>query len=266
MVIDSHTHSMFSHDSRISPEAMARAAIDKGLEYLAFTDHCDRDCLVAGMDWTQINLPQYVTDISCLKEKYKDKIYIALGLEVGYDRRASGHYIKDLSFCDFDVVINSVHLVGLEDIYLKQYFEGKTKRYAYESYLNAVYESLSAPYDYDIVGHLGYVMRNAQYEDRRLIYEEYREIIDKILLKIIETDKTLEINSAVKTLPLLCLPDMDILARYKELGGNNITFGSDAHQQERLAQNYDLICERARGLGFAHWTIYKGRIPYKIII
>ena len=267
MIIDSHTHSWFSHDSKTSPEAIVKAALELGMQYLAFTDHCDRDCVVAQLDWTQIDLAQYTASISALQKKYKDApLYIALGIEVGYDKRAVAHYLADFAKYQFDVIINSIHLVDLADIYRKEYFIGKDKALAYSLYLEAVLESLDTPYDYDIVGHLGYISRNAPYEDRSMPYADFSKLIDKILLKIIELDKSLEVNSAVKTLPLLHLPDTDILKRYRQLGGDNITFGSDAHQQERLAQNYQPICEQLKVLGFTHFTIYKQREPYKIAI
>ncbi len=267
MGIDSHTHTWFSHDSKTSPETMVKTALELRLKYLAFTDHCDRDCLFTSLDWTQINLAEYTLAITALQEKYKDSgLYIAMGVEVGYDKRAADRYISDFSQYNFDVIINSIHLVDLEDIYRKEYFIGKSKQVAYQLYLQAVYESLNAPYDFDIVGHLGYISRNAPYEDRSMPYAEFSELIDKILLKIIAMGKTLEVNSAVKTLPMLHLPDTDILIRYKELGGNNITFGSDAHQETRLAQNYQPICAELKELGFTHFTIYKQRKAYKVAI
>ncbi len=267
MGIDSHTHSWFSHDSKTSPKVMVHTALEMGLQYFAFTDHCDRDCLLADLDWTQINLAEYTSAIRALQKQYKDSpLYIAMGVEVGYDKLAIDYYLSDFSKYEFDVVINSVHLVGLEDIYRKEYYIGKSKKVAYQLYLQAVYESLSAPYGYDIVGHLGYISRNAPYADRSMSYAEFSKEIDKILLKIIELDKTLEINSAVKTLPMLHLPDKDILIRYKELGGENITFGSDAHQEGRIAYNYSAICQQVKKLGFTHWTVYKERKPFKVAI
>ena len=109
-------------------------------------------------------------------------------------------------------------------------------------------------------------MRNSPYEDNLLVYNMHKETIDKILSKIIEKNKTLEINSRVKKLKTISLPDKVILNRYKELGGDNITFGSDAHWGEVIAHNYEQIAIMAKELGFTHWTIYKNRVAERVEI
>ena len=65
----------------------------------------------------------------------------------------------------------AVHACDGNDCYFADYFRGKDKAYAYRSYLEAVRKSLDAPYGYDIVGHIGYVSRNAPYPDKTLRYE-----------------------------------------------------------------------------------------------
>ena len=43
MLWDTHMHTHFSGDSEADPENMVKAAIQKGLEGLCFTDHYDYD-------------------------------------------------------------------------------------------------------------------------------------------------------------------------------------------------------------------------------
>ena len=60
-------------------------------------------------------------------------------------------------------------------------------RRAYEDYLACVRASLDAPYPYDIVGHIGYVSRNAPYENKKLRYDDYVAQLNDILETVIAT-------------------------------------------------------------------------------
>ena len=54
------------------------------------------------------------------------------------------------------------------------------------------------------------------------------------------------------------LPNNGVLARYKELGGGRVTFGSDAHQKGRLCDKYGEACAYLKGLGFKGFTVMAG--------
>lgn len=105
-----------------------------------------------------------------------------------------------------------------EECYFPEYTRGKEKRDAYNAYFQAVLASLDAPYPYDIVAHIGYCSRNAVYADPKIRYEDFSEILDRILYRIVEKDKILEINTSSKTAGSPFLPDTDILRRYYEMG------------------------------------------------
>ena len=135
------------------------------------------------------------------------------------------------------------------------YFEGKSKEYAYSRYLEQVRLSLDAPYPFDIVGHVGYVSRKAPYADRKIRYADYAALYDEILKTIIEKDKILEVNSSSRGAESEFLPDTDVLRRYFELGGRKVSFGSDAHWTERIADKADLVFRALKEIGFSFLTI-----------
>jgi histidinol-phosphatase (PHP family) len=56
-------------------------------------------------------------------------------------------------------------------------------------------------------------------------------------------------------------PLPDILARYREMGGELITVGSDAHVPERIAGRFEETAGILRSLGFRYYAIYKERKP-----
>ena len=266
-MIDCHTHTKYSHDSQQDPRQAIEYAIFNGLEYLAFTDHCDRDCLFSPLHKDkirQINLDACMADISSLKEEYKGKIDIGVGIECGYMKEATPIYIEDLKKFKTDIIINSIHLVDFVDCYFNEFFDGKSKLDAYKMYTQAIYDSLFVPYHYDVVAHIGYVSRKAPYDERFYNYYELQDLIDAILKTIIEKGKALEINSHAQNTGDITLPNYDIIKRYKELGGELITFASDAHKKEVQCYLYNDITERLKSLGFKYLFKYLEHQPIPV--
>lgn len=264
-MIDTHTHSNFSHDGRQRIETMAKKAKEMGMTYFAITDHCDWDYLaISGYEYFhQLDLSGYLKEIERVKKKTVG-IEFAIGLELGYHSKAAVRYKDFIPFERFDYIINSVHSIGNHDVYFPAFFEGKERLETYKQYLLGVLESVNAPYPYNSIGHIGYIAKNSIYENKTLIHSDYPEIIDEILKAIIAKDKTIEINSNIKT--DLSMPNKSILGRYVELGGDNVVFGSDAHKLKRLGEGYDRIKELALSLGLKYWTIYNKMQPKKIKI
>ncbi|MFW5780011.1 MAG: histidinol-phosphatase HisJ family protein [Bacillota bacterium] len=264
-MIDTHIHSTHSHDGRQKIEAIIRKAKSLGLTYLAVTDHCDWDYLaISGYEYfQQLNIKGYLEEMEKIKEKTKG-LFLAVGLELGYHNKASKKYKEVIPFERFDYIINSVHSIGNHDVYFPAFFEGKERSLAYRQYLLGVLESVEAPYPYNTIGHIGYIAKNSIYDNKLLTREDFPDIIDSILKLIIEKDKTLELNSNIKG--DICMPNPSIIKRYFELGGDNITFASDAHKTNRLGEGYDILKDFALENGFRYWTIYKNRNPEKIRI
>ena len=79
---DYHVHTAFSCDSEVPMEEMIKTGINKGLTEIAFTDHVDFDPRYPFTDYNK-----YIPFIKELQEKYKDKINIVFGVEVGLENR-----------------------------------------------------------------------------------------------------------------------------------------------------------------------------------
>lgn len=267
-LFDTHTHSDYSHDGVPSLEALVISAIDKGLKYLAVTDHCDKDCVaLPGFDWVrQIDLVSRKKEISALKEKYADKIVLADGLEYGYAKEANDLYVQVEKTYPADYVINSVHVVEGVDVYFREYFEARTKKEAYTAYLNAVRESVDVPYAYDAIGHVGYIARMAIYPDKSMLYSDYNDLIDDILKAVIAKGKALEINTASKGTKCDLFHDTAILRRYRQLGGELITIGSDSHDPSRLCDEFQEAAAAALSCGFRYAFVYKNHSPSPVAL
>ena len=92
-----------------------------------------------------------------------------------------------------------------------------------------------------VYGHLDFITRYGMYEDNSLKYADYSDLIDAVLKALIERGRGIEINtSGFKYGISNTYPSLDIVKRYKELGGEIITVGSDAHYTEYLADTLTL--------------------------
>lgn len=256
-MIDTHTHTMYSADSQEIPERLIEAAINKGIKYLAITDHVDRDYLFSDRQTRQIVMEDYIPHIKCLKEKYQDRIYLAIGAEFGYAEPANNMYLDiHRLYPELDIIINSVHTVNGKDAYFVEFFRDIDKVSAYSSYLEAIKRSLDVPYQYDVVSHLGYITRNAPYPDKAMYYDEYRDRLDEILKTIVAKGKALEVNTRSLSHNSPFMPSLEIINRYKELGGVYLTFGSDAHQCHQVGNGYDKVKEYLKSIGYKYITSY----------
>lgn len=261
-MIDTHTHSIFSADGYEKMEDIIIKSIDMGLTYIAISDHLDRDYLYIN---NLNNVPQLDTDVYYdtllkLKDKYREKIKLGIGLEVGYSRKSENDSKLDIDKYPYDIIINSVHTVNEKDPYYGDYFGDMDKIQSYGEYLKCIRESLDASYLYHTVGHIGYVSRYGPYQDKTLRYEEFKEQIDDILISIIDKDKTLEVNTNAQLALTTTLPNYNIIKRYKELGGEKITYASDAHRLIRICDKYNMVCDMLSAFNFKYLTyFYQGK-------
>lgn len=82
-----HTHTTRCQHARGTDEEYVLAAIDAGFEELGFADHSPwryASDYVPDMRMTIDQFPDYLHSIRALREKYKDKIRIKIGLECEY--------------------------------------------------------------------------------------------------------------------------------------------------------------------------------------
>ena len=262
ILTDIHTHTKFSVDGRSDIRDMIHRAVSLGLTYYGISEHFnyDYDRLRLQIDGELVPPIDEKAYFSCarkLQKEYSNKLTLLVGAEFGYDDASSTllRYMDTAEKYSPDFIVNSVHTCLGMDCYFPHYCNGKSKEYAYNAYLYRVLESLDAPYPYDIVAHIGYCSRNATYPDAKLRYEDFSDVLDLILKRIIQKGKILEVNSSAKTAGSPFIPDTDILSRYFELGGRMISFASDAHDTERIADKRDTVVAALKKIGFTYLTV-----------
>ena len=161
----------------------------------------------------------------------------------------------------FDFVIGSSHLIDGKDPYFPEYFEELGQRNGILRYFESIVENIGAFSDFDVYGHLDYAVRYSPEKCYNPV--DFREVIDEILRKIVGLGKGIEINTAGLRKGLShANPHPFILKRYRELGGEIITVGSDAHNSADIAADFDAAESFLQGAGFEFYTVFRGRKPY----
>ncbi len=285
MLYDNHNHCQFSFDGgRTTVEDTTREAIRKGLGGLCFTDHCDFyvppmkagfekyvpeefDVEERNAEIDRVNALVRSGDI--LDQDDKDKglhipstFRIYKGIEIGVQKSEREKIAAHLAKYSFDEVIASVHYLDETDPFWGGYYEGKTWKRAYSHYLETLYEEIVWLGDrFDIMGHYDYVTRYAPYPEASIMYKDFPDILDTILRFLSENGKALEINTKTYLelkgrTPVL---DLNILKRYRELGGEIISFGSDSHDAKRVGLHFKQYAGIVQSAGFKYLAHYESR-------
>ncbi len=261
MLSDYHMHTEFSLDSGAVPEEMAESAAAKGLDAVCITDHEDKDYISEGNKWT-FDPEKYFTRMRAVQEKFCSRIPVYIGVEIGLQPHLGEYYRNYVRQFPFDFVIGSVHLIKGQDPYYQEFFEGRSDAKAYEETFAETYENIQNVEDFDVLGHLDYVTRYGRRQAEEYSYLRFSDIIDQILRYLIEHGKGIEINTAGLKYGLpYAHPHADVLKRYRELGGEILTVGSDAHKPEHVAYDFQKVPEILQSCGFRYYTTFVGRKP-----
>ena len=250
---DCHMHSSFSADSDTPMEVMIHRAVETGLQGITFTEHLDPDYPVTpdNLDFS-LNIPAYKEKLAELSDIYKDKIQMHLG----------EYFDSLLSQTPFDFVIGSSHLVHGYDPYYPEFFEGRKEFLCYMEYFESILENISAYDGFDVYGHIDYVVRYGPNRNREYSYGRYKDILDEILKKLISMGKGIELNTGGYHYGLgEPNPCTAVIRRYRELGGEIITIGADAHTPDKIACAFDKAASVLEACGFRYYTIFKDRKP-----
>lgn len=259
---DFHLHTSFSGDSQTPMKDMIEQGIALGLKTMCFTEHMDLDYDPQCPENFELDTESYLKSYLYYKEEYKDKIDLRFGVELGLQPHLAETHKQYLASYPFDFVIGSSHLVHGIDPYYPKFFQSNDEHSCYLEYFESILENMNAFTDFDVYGHIDYIVRYCPNRNDNYSFSEYQDILDEILKKIISLGKGIEINTGGFKYGLgHPNPHEDILKRYRELGGEIITTGSDAHVTDYLGYEFAKASEILKSVGFSHYTVFKNRQP-----
>ena len=256
-MFDYHLHTKVSFDGKGTGKEMVEAAAKAGLKAICFTDHLDYDPL--GRD------PDLAFDTDAYNREYDSlthpDVKIFRGIEFGLMPDNLDVFEKDLQRRHFDFVIGSAHFIEDLDIWYPDFWEGKTAYQAFLSTLETTLDCVKVHTAYDVLGHLTYAGKQPHNPGHKpVMYEDFREIIDEILRILVHNGKGMEINTSGMDKCGAYLPDATILRRFKELGGEIVTVGSDAHDASRVGQYCNEACRLVNDI-FGYVCTFEDRKP-----
>ena len=256
-MFDFHMHSRVSFDGHDTGEALAKASLARGLKEICFTDHLDYDpsgeMQGIAFDTAQYNAEYDWLDIPGLK--------IRRGMEFGITVDNREQFRQDLQRRHFDFVLGSVHFVDGLDVYFEPFWRGRTVFQTERRYLEETLACVQLHEDYDVLAHLTYIGKTKAHPAPRPVpFGEHRELIDEILRNVAEKGKGLEINTSGVDRCGDYLPGAEYLRRFRELGGEIVTVGSDAHTADRVGQYSFEACEILKDI-FGYVCTFEDRKP-----
>lgn len=280
-LIDCHTHTQFSVDSEADLGMCAERADRLGLAAYAVTDHCecnswypaehysDDDDMHDSYRYKDCFLDS-VAAVTALKEKYNGKFNLICGVEMGQPQAApeATAFINADERVDF--IIGSLHQIrGEKDFYYIDYIDlGTDKIYdLLERYFMELNE-MCRTNSFDVLGHLTYCLR---YMKQRHGIEpdisRFDDIIADSFRTLAQNGKGIEINtSGLRQGFGETFPNLRYTKLFREMGGEIISVGSDAHTAEDIGKNVRDGIEIAKAAGFTRIAYFKKRQPQFIAI
>ena len=256
MLADYHIQTNYSEDSSVDMEDYIIQALKLDYKDICFTDHIDYGTPFC----FSCDVEKYKKDIIYYQKKYENKINIKFGMEFGAQAHHKDYFQNIFDKYNFDFIILSFHLINDKDLWDRSFQKGKTQAQFNREYYKEIYKTIQVYNDYSVLGHLDLIRR---YDDfGEMPFEHNKEIIEEILLHLISNNKGIELNTSSFRYKLNDLmPSVDILKFYKDLKGEIITIGSDAHYVEHLGYKIKDMKEFLKSIGFSYFCTFDKMIP-----
>ncbi len=262
IVVDTHLHSLISHDAKSELSMICRSAIAKGVSIICLTDHVDCEHNEKDYFWQEIDFSD--DSVKAIKT-FADEAGISVlnGTELGQAAHFPDIAAKVVNRHNYDHIIMSQHTAYDEedfyfitadriknegDLLLRGYFDDLIK--TAEMHLG------------DVIAHLNYPSRYYFKEKMPCDLWVYEDKIKELFSIMIKKDIALECNTSGLRQPIgATLPDEQFLQLYYQMGGRLITLGSDAHEDIYVGSGIPEAAEMLKTIGFKEAVYYKKRQP-----
>ena len=235
--LDAHLHTEQSPDSSVPIDVYAALAVERGIPEIAITDHVDFDPRDPAYEYSRYDDRERV--VRGAAERWaREGLVIRFGAELTYNRRWEDDVRAHLRQYRYDYVIGSVH-DWPESPYWPDRVRGWVQGRSLDEVLEPYYTEIIAAARsglFDTIGHLDVVRR---YLHPAITFEELAarpDLQEPALRAIVESGAALEVNSSGFRYPgAQTYPSGAVVARFRELGGERVVTGSDAHSRGSFA-------------------------------
>ncbi|CAM4472541.1 histidinol-phosphatase HisJ [Paenibacillus tarimensis] len=261
MKIDYHTHHARCGHAVGSLEEYVIRGMEIGLAQIGLSDHMplihvDPMTYLPEMAMPMDELPRYVEECLQLKEKYKGRIDIRVGLEGDYIEGYEEDIERIIRAYPWDYVIGSVHFLGewdITDFRQTAGWEGRDRMTVYEQYYDAV-QKAAATGLYDYIGHIDVIKRFGYAPEADVTHLE-----NAALDAVKRHGLAIELNASGLRMPAAEMFPSARMLQYAHEQGIPVTIGSDAHQPERLGQYLEEARALLKKVGYTQLATFDGR-------
>lgn len=261
MKFDLHTHHRRCGHARGEIRDYIEAAITAGLQVVGISDHSpyfgeavDQAHPLIAM--ANSEFPRYIAEVLRLKEEYSGRIEVLLGVESDFFPDHLETYRKIYAQYPFDYIIGSVHQSGGVSIFNKKRFKNSSeedKLRQKEVYYDLISQSARSGL-FQILGHI---------DAMKGFYPAFSEIkteaVDATLQVIAANGIAIEINTSGKTKDVGGWYPSDAILERALFYGVDVTFGSDAHDPERIGDDWELVVARLKEIGYTRWVYFRNK-------
>ena len=264
--LDAHLHTDLSPDSDVPIDAYAEQALERGIDELAITDHVDFEPGTPAFANTTFEERERVVREAA--ERWGPRgVAIRFGVELTWDRRYEADLREHLSRHAYDFVIGSVHVYRTSPYAgdrVAAFVAGKSLPEIVAPYFDEV-EAAARSGLFDALGHLDFVKRYLHPHVTCSQLATAPELYEPTLKALIDTGTALEVNtSGLRQVAGETYPSAAIVARFRELGGERVVVGSDAHRINAFAWGLEDGYDDVRAAGFDGLTFRRGDAPVSV--
>jgi histidinol-phosphatase (PHP family) len=264
--LDAHLHTDLSPDSDVPIDVFAAQAVEREISELAITDHVDFEPASPAFAFT--TFAQRERTVREAAERWSERgLAIQFGVEITFDSRHEAEIREHLRTHAYDFVIGSVHVYRASPYaadHVASFVAGRSLAAIVEPYFGEVLAAARSGL-FDALGHLDFVKRYLHPHVTAADLAEAPELYEPILRSLVESGTALEVNtSGLRQAAGETYPSASIMTRYRELGGERITVGSDAHRAHAFAWGLADGYAYALAAGFESMTFRRGGDPVAV--
>jgi histidinol-phosphatase (PHP family) len=258
--LDAHLHTDQSPDSSVPIDVYAARAVELGIAEICITDHVDFDPRDPAYRYTRFEDRERT--VRAAAERWaREGVTIRFGAEVTYNRSWEADVRDHLRKYRYDYVIGSVHDWPESPYWstrVRSFIEGRS----YDEILAPYYAEIIAAARtglFDTIGHLDVVRRYLYPMITTADLATRPDLQEPALKAIIESGTALEVNSSGLRYPgAETYPSAAVVARFRELGGEHVVAGSDAHSRGSFSARLDTSYGHIEAAGFEALTFRRG--------
>ncbi|MHB8613655.1 MAG: histidinol-phosphatase HisJ family protein [Candidatus Dormibacteraceae bacterium] len=246
---DLHVHTEWSWDAANgSMERSCERALEVGLPAIAFTEHADWALVHEGQH--TVDLAGYFDAIERCRAKFKG-LRILTGVELGEPHWYPAETAEVLAAGPLDQVHGSIHCVRIDGVMVdaSQFREKAAADFpgAVREYFREALAMVESGLPFETLAHIDYPKR--YWLDGAAPYREadYEQEIRAVLTAAARTGRVLEVNTTRGH--TLC-PDITVVRWWREVGGQAVQYGSDAHQPDKVAEGFKKAMQMVEAAGF----------------